>query len=407
MTSGRRVPHVADSAPPAGSPKRTDRYPGSGSPAVNVVCASAASPRRCGRTIDTTCPRARRPSVSRAMVSATPLISGGYVCVTIELCGVIIRHRAHLCPREHELEVAVDVLDDRGAVLHPVATVGVDGPVDPAQSRAVNVSAHHAGETAAPGLVGERALEGRHEIDDGLQAILEIAGQAPVPEPEASATSVEPPVEGQPRVASDTAEPHDPAMTARDAVEIVAVQDQQQAAVGGAMDRLPRDHDVAELQIAEPPQVLVVVAGDQADNRARARLRQDLPDDVAVRLRPVRLAPQAPEIDDVADQVEVVAVVAFEKRQESPGFALPSAEMNVADPDGAIAHVTLIVVTYAPGSRVKSLLPICVVCATGGARDDVVRLRPRPPRRSRAAPGCACGARSHVPSSSRSPAAIR
>jgi len=85
--------------------------------------------------------------------------------------------------------------------------------------------------------VGERGLERRHEIDDRLQAVLEVAGQAPVSEAERSADTIEQAIERHQRFAADTAEPHGPAMAACDAVEVVAVKDEQQTAVGRPMDR--------------------------------------------------------------------------------------------------------------------------------------------------------------------------
>jgi hypothetical protein len=61
--------------------------------------------------------------------------------------------------------------------------------------------------------------------------------------------------------------------------------------------------DVAELHVAEPPEILVVVAGDQGHHRATPRLGQHLADHVAVKLRPQRGALEPPEVDDVADEV--------------------------------------------------------------------------------------------------------
>jgi hypothetical protein len=105
------------------------------------------------------------------------------------------------------------------------------------------------------------------------------------------------------------------------------------------MNRLSRDHDVAELQIAEATQVLVVIAGDQGDEGAGACLGEDLANDVGLDLRPVRRAAQLPAIHDVADQVEVVALMAVEEGEERFGGALARPEVHVADPDRPAAHV--------------------------------------------------------------------
>src|SRR5262249_30450860 len=248
------------------------------------------------------------------------------------------RGGAYRPAREHELELAVAVLHDRAAVLYPVAAIRVEDASDLAKGRAVDVPADDAGEAATGGLLRAGGFEGGDELYDRLQSVLQIAGQAPVPEPEQATAAVEPPVQGQERGTADAAEPHGPAVAAGHAIEVVAVEDQQQPSVGRSMHRFARDHDVAELQIAEAAEVLVVVARDQRHDRPGVRLRQHRTDDVAVQLRPVRLVPKAPEVDDVADEIEVVAVMVLEKRQERLGVALPSAQVNVADPDRPVAH---------------------------------------------------------------------
>src|SRR5262245_45310216 len=105
------------------------------------------------------------------------------------------------------------------------------------------------------------------------------------------------------------------------------------------MDRFACDHDVAELQIAEAPQILVVIAWDQRDDRAGARLGENLADDVGLDLWPVRRAPELPEVHDVADQVEVFALVAIEELEQRLGRALARAEVHVADPDCPAPYV--------------------------------------------------------------------
>jgi len=68
-------------------------------------------------------------------------------------------------------------------------------------------------------------------------------------------------------------------------------------------------------------QELVVVAGDVGHLRAALGLGQDAADDVAVLLRPVELRLQGPAVDDVADQVQVLALVGFEEVGEERRLA--------------------------------------------------------------------------------------
>src|SRR5262249_6738154 len=136
---------------------------------------------------------------------------------------------------------------------------------------------------------------------------------------------------------ADVAGPGKPAMAAGDAVELVAVHHQQQAAVGAPMDGFPQDENVPELQVAEAAEILVVVAGGQRDHAAPLRLGEDRADHVAVELRPVGPALEAPEVDDVAHQVEELALAGVQEGQQGLRLTVPSSQVNVAQPYGAQA----------------------------------------------------------------------
>ena len=60
-------------------------------------------------------------------------------------------------------------------------------------------------------------------------------------------------------------------------------------------------------------------------------LAQELLQHVVVRLRPVRPAPHAPEIDDVADQVDDVGVVCLRKSSRASAWDDLRAQMNIGD----------------------------------------------------------------------------
>ena len=78
-------------------------------------------------------------------------------------------------------------------------------------------------------------------------------------------------------------------------------------------------------------QELVVVAGDVDDLGALARLAQHLLHEVVVRLRPVPARFQRPAIDDIADQVDRVGVVAAQEIEQSFGLRAAGPEMHVGD----------------------------------------------------------------------------
>jgi hypothetical protein len=77
-----------------------------------------------------------------------------------------------------------------------------------------------------------------------------------------------------------------------------------------------------------------VIARDVGDAAAFAGPAQDLLDDIVVALLPEPAALEAPAVEHVAHQVEVVRVVMLEEVQQAVGLAGRGAEVNVRDPDG-------------------------------------------------------------------------
>jgi hypothetical protein len=103
------------------------------------------------------------------------------------------------------------------------------------------------------------------------------------------------------------------------------------------------------MEVAEPAQVLVVIPRHQRDDGAGARLGKDLVDHVAMELTPVRRPLEPPEVDDVAHEVEELALVRVEKIEKGARLTARRAQMRVADPDSA-----------EPGSRHRVSSPVVV-----------------------------------------------
>ena len=65
-------------------------------------------------------------------------------------------------------------------------------------------------------------------------------------------------------------------------------------------------------------------------------LAQDFLDDRIMIPRPINLFGKRPEIDDVPDEIEFLALVVFEEIQQDIGLALRGADMQIGNPDGSI-----------------------------------------------------------------------
>src|SRR5215831_2531601 len=104
-------------------------------------------------------------SISAAHASATTLMAGA---ARTRARSRRRGHRGHRCRDacdgargrgRDELESAVEMLDQRGAALDPVAAVAVEDGANRAQRRLVDVSAHDSGHPAPRGLVHDGGLE--------------------------------------------------------------------------------------------------------------------------------------------------------------------------------------------------------------------------------------------------------
>src|SRR3569623_276647 len=121
------------------------------------------------------------------------------------------------------------------------------------------------------------------------------------------------------------------------AVELVTVQHQQAAAVGGGMDGFALDRDVAEGHAGVIAQQVVVVAGYIDDAGTVLGFGEQGANDVVVFLRPIDAAAHMPEIDDVADQVKRFAFRGVQEVEKIIRPAHFAAEVYIGYPDGAEA----------------------------------------------------------------------
>ena len=245
----------------------------------------------------------------------------------------------HRLPGADQFETAVEVFDDGGATIDPVAAVGIGQPVPGLDRRAVDMAADHAIETARPDGVDHRVLEAEDEGNGTLDTALRIAGQRPVAwPPQESAQAREQRVGAHERIVADIAENRQPAVMACHLIELVAVQEQEATAVGGDVDVLLAHENLAEGDPVVLAQRFVVVARNQHDMLTVSRATQNLLHDRILCRRPVDAATHHPEVYDVANQVQILRLVLAEKLQQTLGLTAAGAKMDVRDEDRAHFH---------------------------------------------------------------------
>ena len=200
----------------------------------------------------------------------------------------------------------------------------------------MDVPAHHPVNAAFARGMGDRFLEIADELDDVLHAVLQIGRQRPVGQLEQAAAAVQPDVGFQQQRIGLIAREGEPAGIEHHPVERIAVHDHQSAAVGGGVDDLVRDLDPAEMHAGIAAQHLVMVARDQDDARAPVRHLQDAAHHLVMRVGPVPALFQPPAVDDIADQIERLALHPRQEIDQQFGVAARRAEMDVGNIEGAI-----------------------------------------------------------------------
>ena len=123
--------------------------------------------------------------------------------------------------------------------------------------------------------------------------------------------------------------------------QLIAMGDPELAAIGRGVQTLLGQLDATEGVVEVGAGKLVVVPRDVDHARAFASLAQDLLDHVVVRLRPVPGATQLPAVDDVAHEIEGVALDAAQEVEEGVCLAARRSQVHIRDPDGpdAVAPV--------------------------------------------------------------------
>ena len=100
------------------------------------------------------------------------------------------------------------------------------------------------------------------------------------------------------------------------------------AAVGQTMDSMLLHLDVAISAVKFGEQI-IVIARDINGPCAFARFAQNLLNDVVMLLRPINTAPQLPDVDQIAHNVESFKVVFAEEVEQCPSVRATRSQMHI------------------------------------------------------------------------------
>ena len=199
----------------------------------------------------------------------------------------------------------------------------------------MNVAAYHAIKTAQAGGFGHGFLELADEGDGVLHLLLDVGGDRPIGQAQLLPGAVVVAIEFKQQFVANVPRPGEPAVIEHDAIELIAVADQQSAAIGGGVNGFQRDLHPAKAKAGIGAQELIVIAGDEDHPCALGRHLQHPPHNVVVARRPEPATLQLPAINDVPHQIEGFRLDRLQEIQQHIGVATRRAEVDIGNPYGA------------------------------------------------------------------------
>jgi len=121
-------------------------------------------------------------------------------------------------------------------------------------------------------------------------------------------------------------------------VKLMPVNHEITFAIRRGVDRAFDEGHGAEAHAQEFLQEFVVIARDESDARFLAVLAEQFLNQEIVVLRPIPLAAQLPAIDEITDDVEMLAFRIAQKIEQFADLRVFGAKMNVRNPKRAVAR---------------------------------------------------------------------
>src|SRR5207302_256654 len=195
----------------------------------------------------------------------------------------------------------------------------------------VNVSAQDRVDVKLIGVADDRFLEFADEANCVFDALFRVGAERPVTETEPPSDKIDRRIEREQKLVSGIAQISEPLRILNDGVELMSVNHENAATISRDVNRVLLNRNVS-VSAAEGADELIVISGNVNHRHALARFAQDFLDHVVVLLRPIATAPQLPDIDQIANDVEFLAIVIAQKLKHRLGVARPCSEMKIGDP---------------------------------------------------------------------------
>ena len=123
----------------------------------------------------------------------------------------------------NQLNFAVEVFDQRGATLDPIAGIQIDNVTDYLDLSAMDMAANHSVNVVLSRRLHDRLLVVAHVLNRRLGFVFQIGRQRPIPETKAAPDAVEMDIEVQDPIVKPGADAVEQSIEIHDAVELMAM----------------------------------------------------------------------------------------------------------------------------------------------------------------------------------------
>jgi len=235
----------------------------------------------------------------------------------------------------NEFYLAVKIFHQSRAAFNPITTVQILHPVDHLHLRPVDVTADDPLRILLARHRGQRAFVLGHELHRRLRLELQIRRQRPVTETQRPPQPVEVQIEIQDPVINVRTQFFEQMIEMRQPVRLMPVDHQVFFAICADMHHLARHRHTAETHADELLRKLIMIARDIDDLRLLAALAQQFLDQRVVIIPPKPAEPQLPAVDQIAHDIEILAIHHLQEIQQFLDATVTGAEVNVRNPDGS------------------------------------------------------------------------
>ena len=135
------------------------------------------------------------------------------------------------------------------------------------------------------------------------------------------------------------------------------MQNEQPLAPRRGVNAIAQDLEISETGTGELAEILIVVARYVDHPRAVFGLAKDGAYDVVMLLRPVKCLAQAPQIDHIAHEVQILGVDLAKEVEQRGCVAASGAEVNIRDEDAANPVARILGRTHAREGCARRVTP--------------------------------------------------